>query len=412
MKNTKINLQILITLFLLFFNISNAQNNIIGIFDPLNMSQELQQSLNVISPDSFEVFNNINGNIYDYAAIFLFLGEAETGSSYNLDTSESQLLIDYLQMEGRIHICSNYLLNNLLEVNLWEFIGIESEIILLPMINITTLAGIENTIMSGIEINYPLLTTQTPILNDGEELILIGSGDVVAYSIMHQFESDSFKVLFSYRNVIHYHEILKRVLGYFDLDYVPVEFTSFSALATGNNVRLNWSTATEINNQGFEVERQVGNRQSAVGNDVWEKIGFVDGYGTTTEPKSYSYTDQSLTPGLYSYRLKQIDFDGSFEYSHIVEVELFTPQEYSLEQNYPNPFNPETQIEYSLSKPGFVTLSVFDILGNKITDLVNEKQNDGTHNVTFNASELSSGLYFYSIKVNDFHQTKKMLLVK
>lgn len=376
------------------------------------MSQELQQSLNVISPDSFEVFNFLEGNIYNYEALFLFLGEAETGVLYHINSRESQLLIDYLNLSGKIHVCSNFLLSNLYEVDFWQIIGIESEVIFFPFINMTTLSGIENTIMDGVEITHHLFTTQTPVINEGEELIIVGAGDVFDYSIMHQFESDSFKVLFSYRNVIHFHEILKRVLGYFGLDYVPVELTSFNAKVQKNSVILNWSTATEINNQGFEVERQVGNRQSAVGNDVWEKIGFVDGYGTKTEPKSYSYTDQSLTPGLYSYRLKQIDFDGTFEYSHIVEVEVFTPQEYSLEQNYPNPFNPETQIEYSLSKPGFVTLSVIDILGNKIADLVNEKQNDGTHNVTFNASELSSGLYFYSIKVNDFHLAKKMLLVK
>ena len=123
---------------------------------------------------------------------------------------------------------------------------------------------------------------------------------------------------------------------------IPVELTSFTANAQEDGVILNWTTATETNNQGFEILR------SAQNDNDWQKIGYVPGFGTTTEPKSYSYTDQSVTSGTYYYRLKQIDFDGNFEYSAIVAIEIISPVKFSLEQNYPNPFNPSTKIKYSI----------------------------------------------------------------
>ncbi len=205
---------------------------------------------------------------------------------------------------------------------------------------------------------------------------------------------------------------------------VPVELTSFTATATQNSASLNWQTATEINNSGFEIERkQVGSPQSSVGNQDWRVIGFVPGFGTTTEPKTYSFTDENLPAGKYQYRLKQIDFDGSFEYSNTVEVEISSPTEFTLEQNYPNPFNPSTKIKYtiptvtlSLSKGDvYVTLKVYDVLGNEIATLVNEQQQPGTYEVEFNVGQaisLSSGVYYYQLRVGGFVETKKMILVK
>ena len=167
--------------------------------------------------------------------------------------------------------------------------------------------------------------------------------------------------------------------------------------------------------------------------ESWEKVGFVPGFGTTTEIHHYSFIDESLQPGNYQYRLKQIDFDGSFEYSNIIEVTVDGPTEFCLEQNYPNPFNPTTKIKYQipLSPPllkgeseagGFVTLKVYDVLGNEIATLVNEQKPAGTYEVEFNASELpsgisargryTSGIYFYQLKVGPFIETKKMILLK
>ncbi|MBK6912781.1 MAG: T9SS type A sorting domain-containing protein [Ignavibacteriales bacterium] len=207
-------------------------------------------------------------------------------------------------------------------------------------------------------------------------------------------------------------------------DIVPVELTSFTAIAQQNNITLNWQTATETNNSGFEIERkQVGSPQSSVGNQDWNQIAFVPGFGTTTEPKSYSFTDENLSSGKYQYRLKQIDFDGTFEYSNTVEVEINSPTEFSLEQNYPNPFNPTTKIKYTVPSVTLrqaqsdilVSLKVFDVLGNEIATLVNEHQQPGTYEVEFNVGQaisLSSGVYYYQLRSGSFVETKKMILLR
>ena len=185
---------------------------------------------------------------------------------------------------------------------------------------------------------------------------------------------------------------------------VPVELTTFTASAINGKVVLNWSTATETNNSGFQIERK--------SNDTWVQIGFVPGSGTTTELRSYTYTDDNVFSGKYSYRLKQIDFSGKFEYSEIVDVEVGIPSEYSLEQNYPNPFNPITTINYSVKEKGLVTLKIFDVLGNKVKTLVNEEKEAGKYSVKLNASQLASGVYFYSLQAGVFISTKKMVLLK
>jgi len=191
---------------------------------------------------------------------------------------------------------------------------------------------------------------------------------------------------------------------------VPVEFFSFTATTNVNEVNLNWSTATETNNSGFEILR------SKKAND-WNKIGFVPGHGTTTEPQYYSYVDESLLPGQFQYRLKQIDFDGSFEYSKIIEVSIESPNEFLLSQNYPNPFNPITKIKFQI--PGqarndnaLVTLRVYDVLGNEITTLVNEEKPAGEYEVEFDGTGLPSGIYFYQLKAGSLVETKKMVLLK
>jgi len=179
---------------------------------------------------------------------------------------------------------------------------------------------------------------------------------------------------------------------------LPVELTTFTATATIQNVQLNWTTATEVNNYGFEIERKVSSKQLTIGN--WENIGFVEGHGNSNSPKEYSFVDESVFPGLYQYRLKQIDTDGSFEYSEIIEVQFgVVPTEYVLAQNYPNPFNPSTTIKFSLPVTSNVNLSVFNILGEEVQMLVNETKEAGVHIINFNASQLNSGIYFYKIQV-------------
>jgi hypothetical protein len=190
---------------------------------------------------------------------------------------------------------------------------------------------------------------------------------------------------------------------------VPVELTSFTASANENEVILNWSTATETNNQGFEVQRYV--------NGEFATIGFIDGHGTTTEVQHYTFLDKNVEVGTYLYRLKQVDFNGTFEYSNIIEAEVLAPVVFALEQNYPNPFNPSTIISYKLAVDSKVSLKVFDVLGQEVATLLNGNFVAGSHTVNFNASSLNSGVYMYRIEAtgNDgtnFTSVKKMILTK
>jgi subtilisin family serine protease len=197
---------------------------------------------------------------------------------------------------------------------------------------------------------------------------------------------------------------------------IPVELESFSANVIGTDVLLNWITSTEKNNSGFEVQRKTKEENE------FKTLIFVEGNGTTTEQNSYSFIDKNSASGFITYRLKQIDFDGSFEYSNTIEVEVSSPKVFSLEQNYPNPFNPTTKIKYvipnieTLQAASLqVTLKIYDVLGNEIITLVNEQQQPGTYEVEFNAGQtvnLSSAVYFYQLKAGNFVETKKMILNK
>jgi len=186
---------------------------------------------------------------------------------------------------------------------------------------------------------------------------------------------------------------------------VPVELTSFTASIINNSVELNWSTSTETNNSGFEVQRQYGTED-------WETLGFVAGRGTTTEPSNYSYKDDLSSSGKYSYRLKQIDFDGSFEYSNVVNIDVDPVVEFKLDQNYPNPFNPSTVISFSVAKKSNVMLNVYNIIGEQVATLVNEVKESGSYQVEFNAVDLPSGIYIYRLDAENFTSTKKMMLIK
>jgi parallel beta-helix repeat protein len=197
---------------------------------------------------------------------------------------------------------------------------------------------------------------------------------------------------------------------------LPVELVEFSARKTTNGILLSWKTLSEQNNRGFEVQRRSQNREAS--NKEWEILGFVRGNGTTTEAQSYSFLDKTAS-GVVQYRLKQIDFDGKFEYSNIIEASAGLPKMFALEQNYPNPFNPTTVIAYQLPVASDVSLKVYDILGKEVAMLINGRQEAGSYSFNFNASALSSGVYFYRLQAHssgwpasNFVQTKKMMLVK
>jgi hypothetical protein len=185
---------------------------------------------------------------------------------------------------------------------------------------------------------------------------------------------------------------------------VPVELTSFTATAQEQNVILNWSTASEENNNGFEIQRKI--------NDRFSTIAFVKGSGTTTEINNYSYTDKNLETGKYLYRLKQINFDGTYSYSEEISVEISAPEDFALFQNFPNPFNPSTKIKFTISESGFVNLSVYNLLGEKIAELLNENKPAGEYEINFNAKVLPSGIYLAKLNSGGNIKTIKMNLIK
>lgn len=186
---------------------------------------------------------------------------------------------------------------------------------------------------------------------------------------------------------------------------LPVELSSFSASVEEYGIRLNWRTETEINNYGFEIQKKNGD------ND-WLVIGFVEGSGTTFSPRNYSFTDEDITSGIYSYRLKQIDTDGRFEYSAVIQIDLDSPTGYELSQNYPNPFNPVTTIRYSLPEESEVKLTIYNILGQQVTIVVDELKDAGIHTVNFDAEGLNSGVYFYKLEAGEYTQIRKMVLMR
>jgi len=199
---------------------------------------------------------------------------------------------------------------------------------------------------------------------------------------------------------------------------LPVELVKFTFLLKGNEVHLKWITKTEVNNYGFEIEKCLTQSLSqGKGVNGWEKIGFVPGAGNSNSPRNYSFADKNIVSyGKISYRLKQLDSDGKFEYSKTVEVDFGSVKDFALFQNYPNPFNPSTFISYSIPQAVHVKLSVFNVLGSEIVTLVHEFQEAGYYSKEFsidqNGLNLTNGVYFYKLEVGNFTATKKFILMK
>lgn len=194
--------------------------------------------------------------------------------------------------------------------------------------------------------------------------------------------------------------------GSFCTGALPVTLSLFTALSMKNNVVLTWKTETEINNSGFDVERKIETGQ-------WSRIAFVQGNGTINQPVEYTYMDKKLMPNKYFYRLKQIDYNGNFEYFELpLYVLISKPQAFSMGQNYPNPSNPKSNIDFQIPEKTFVNISVYNILGQQITTLINGETEAGIYTVVFDGTNLASGTYIYRITAGSFTEIKKMILVK
>ncbi|MBL1215753.1 MAG: T9SS type A sorting domain-containing protein [Ignavibacteriae bacterium] len=188
---------------------------------------------------------------------------------------------------------------------------------------------------------------------------------------------------------------------------LPVELNSFNASIAGNSIELKWQTASEMNNMGFSIERKIENVESK-----WESIGFIKSIGNSSEAIDYSFLDKNPIGGkVFSYRLKQIDLNGTFDYSDVVEVN-YTPTEYTLHQNYPNPFNPSTKIRFTIKQDSNVKLTIYNQLGQIVEEMLNNKLDAGYHEIEFDATGFASGIYFYSIQADNFNAVKKMVLLK
>ncbi|MCX8105935.1 MAG: T9SS type A sorting domain-containing protein [Ignavibacterium album] len=192
---------------------------------------------------------------------------------------------------------------------------------------------------------------------------------------------------------------------------IPVELVSFSAEPINNSIFLHWTTASEKNNRGFEVQRS---QKSKVKSQDWETVAFVSGKGTSTNKNNYSFVDKNLESGKYNYRLKQIDFDGNYNFSNEIEVSIDLPVSFYLEQNFPNPFNPITTIRFKLDKESRISLKIFDLPGNEIATIIEQYCKAGEHAVEINSIDLNlkSGVYIYQLNAENYSVSKKMILLK
>ena len=237
---------------------------------------------------------------------------------------------------------------------------------------------------------YPF-TLATNTANDGVEVVLLPDNPSATARIKVEAADN---VFFDISNVN------------FTIDQaVPVELSSFTAKVIDGGVKIEWTTITETNNAGFALERSRDEQN-------FLQAIYKKGNGTTTSANMYSYVDEAVESGVYYYRLKQIDHNGSFKYLNVIKVDIGAPKQFYLAQNYPNPFNPFTSIKFNLPERGVVNLAVFDVLGREVEVLINETKEAGAYEITFDAKNLTSGIYFYQLKTNSFSKTNKMILAR
>ena len=349
-----------------------------------------------------------------YTSVFVCLGIYS--NNHVLTSSEGQALADYLTNGGRLYMEGG---------DTWYY---DAQTAVHPMFNIQgvsdgsgdlgTILGQNGYFTEGMSFSYSGENSYIDHINPISPAFTIFVNQSPSYNCAVAYDETTYKTVgasFEFGGLNDGStpstkaKLLTEILNFFDV-VVPVELVSLSANVDEKYVTLSWITATETNNMGFDVERCEKLDINAQTN--WYKLAFIEGKGTTTEITHYSFMDGIEKPGNYLYRLKQIDFDGSFTYSQTVEVSISSPTDFALYQNYPNPFNPSTTIKFGLPKTANVELSVYNSLGEKVSDVFIGELKEGYHEIEFRANSLASGIYFYRLKSDRFISIKKMVLMK
>jgi len=347
-----------------------------------------------------------------YTSVFVCLGIYS--NNHVLASSEGQLLADYLNAGGMIYMEGG---------DTWYY---DSQTAVHPMFHIAgvsdgsgdlaSIQGQTGTFTEGMTFSYSGENSWIDRINPVAPAFTIFANSSPAYNCAVAYDAGTYKTIgasFEFGGLTDgsslstKKELMAKIVEFFGLYIVPVEFISFNAEVDENKIKLLWETATEINNSGFVVERSADNKS-------FERIGFIEGKGTTSEKQEYTFVDAGISgKGKLYYRLKQVDHDGTETYSDVIEVDYAAiPRVFSLSQNYPNPFNPMTTIEFGLPKEVKVSLKVYDALGSEVETIVNEKMEPGYYKYQWNASSLASGVYFYRLTAGNFVSTKKLLLLK
>lgn len=348
-----------------------------------------------------------------YRSIFICLGIYS--SNYELSSTDGQQLADYLNNGGMIYMEGG---------DTWYY---DTQTAVHPMFNINgtadgsgdlgTILGQTGTFTEGMTFTYTGENSWIDHLANIPPAVLIFKNQTPEYGCAVAYNAGTYKTIgasFEFGGLSNgtapsnRKVLMQKIVEFFGLGIVPVELVSFNAEIEQNIIVLKWETATETNNQAFMIERSSDNFN-------FNKIGEIEGKGTTTEKQEYIFRDASISSGkgkVY-YRLRQVDFDGTENLSDVIEVDYsMIPTVFNLSQNYPNPFNPMTTIRFDIPKEVKVTLKMYDMLGAEVETLIDEVMEPGYYKYEWNASQFSSGVYFYRITAGNFVSAKKLILLR
>jgi hypothetical protein len=348
-----------------------------------------------------------------YKSIFVCLGIYS--NNYVLSSTDGQTLANYLNNGGMIYMEGG---------DTWYY---DTQTPVHPMFNITgvsdgsgdleTILGQNGTITQGMTFTYSGENSWIDRITNIPPAVTIFRNQSPDYGCAVAYNAGTYKTIgasFEFGGLSNgtapsnRKVLMQKIIEFFGLGIIPVELVSFNAEVEQNVIVLKWETATETNNQAFMIERSSDNFN-------FEKIGEIEGKGTTTEKQEYIFRDASISSGkgkVY-YRLRQIDFDGTENLSDVIEVDYsMIPKVFNLSQNYPNPFNPMTTIRFDIPKEVKVTLKMYDMLGAEVETLIDEVMEPGYYKYEWNASKFASGVYFYRLTAGNFVSTKKLILLR